>query len=101
LTNVLGDSSLFICISLRLLLVVKTQFVARIGQPGDADDSLFLPVGVTVNQRGDVIVCDMRHNAVKVFSSDGKLLFLIKGDVSMVHFYLSFTVTHIIMQYCL
>ena len=53
----------------------------RIGQPGDADDSLFLPVGVTVNRRGDVIVCDMRHNAVKVFSSDGNLLFLIKDDV--------------------
>jgi hypothetical protein len=63
------------------LLVVKTQFVTKIGHPGDSDDGLFMPVGVTVSQRGDIVVCDMRHNAVKVFSIDGSLLLLIKSEV--------------------
>ena len=62
---------------------MKTVFITKIGRAGHDDDCLFLPVGVIVNHVGDVIICDMRHHAVKVFSCDGKLLHLINGEVSV------------------
>lgn len=53
----------------------------KIGRPGSQNDSLCFPIGVTVNGQGDVIVCDTRHNAVKVFTADGDFRLAIKGEV--------------------
>ena len=53
----------------------------KVGHPGNQNDSLLFPIGVTVNGQGEIIVCDTRHNAVKVFTSDGDFRLAIKGEV--------------------
>jgi NHL repeat len=65
-------------------LVVPTKFLLQIGHQGTGPDALFMPIGVTSNSADDVIVCDTRHNLVKIFRSDGSCCRVIDKCVRVV-----------------
>lgn len=44
------------------------------GTNTDANAKLFLPIGLAVDQKGDLVVSDMGAFAVKIFDADGKLV---------------------------
>ena len=71
------------------------QYVTSLGRQSNGPDGLNFPIGVNVTNDGKVVVCDTRHNVVKIFGSDGKVSALI--DLS-VRCFLFLSVTRILLK---
>ena len=61
---------------------MEGKFLFDIGSQGSGEGQLLFPIGHTIDQFNNLIVCDSRNRRLQVFTLDGKFLNTICGELT-------------------